>query len=594
MSDRSVCPILAILGFLSIALLDIVVIFSPATGYEVSIYESTPLIIWICVVFSIFAGIIILIDHVFTGKPETHHFWIVGFLLIILARFTLLYIPNFRGYFGWQGDHITHLGITMDILDSGSILNNYYPVTHTVLAETTLLTSLPIEFISLYSTAFFSVFYIIAIFILASVVFQDRRMQLLSLAAAGGIFFTSYDLLLMPNGWSMFLIPLLFFLYFKSKNSIKYKVLTILILITYPFFHPLSTVMVIEMLVVIGVLGILFSYMENRNSGFHSHFKKFPFLEVTLLSCIFLFWVLQFTRFEINVMSIYTAIILGGNIPSDPLADMSEKLLKANMGTIEFLFYTIKTMGSEAIYILFTVFATILVFAQYLKEKTFKETGMFASFLVITYLIGLMYLGYLLNIFSFLETLDPVRLQAFTVLFTPLCVAFIINHMLEKKNVSIARLCVILIIVASLLSIISIFPSPYTMQPNREITDMDMAGMNWILDYRDADTGFVCINSPPTRYADAIMGKTLSTQTMKWKYPIIPDHFGYDQNPSLGFSYTENQYAALTKMDRIMYSTVWESVGRFDDSDFVRLNADRNVNRIYDNGETEVYFITVV
>lgn len=594
MPARPTYTILAIFGFLSLALLDIVVLFFPARGYEISIYESTPIIVWLCVIFALFAGILIVIRHVFAGNTDTHHFWLVGFLLIIVARFSLLYIPNFRGYFGWQGDHITHLGMIMDIVESGSVLNNYYPVTHIVLAETHLLTALPIDFLSLYSTAFFSVFYIIALFVLASTVFQNKKMQLLAIAAAGGVFFSSYDLLLMPNGWSMFLIPFLLFLYFRSRNSLKYKVLTLLILVTYPFFHPLSTVMLIEMLVVIGVLGILFSSLENRNSGLNTNFKHFPFLEVLLLSCIFIFWVLQFSRFEINLMSIYTTIILGGSIPTDPLADMSEKLLKVDMGTIDFLLYTLKTMGSEAIYLLFTVLATILVFARYLKEKTFRGTGIFASFLIITYLIGIMYLGYLLNVFSFLESVDPVRFQAFAVLFTPLAVAFVISHLLEKKRHSIARVCVALILIASLLSIISIFPSPYILQPNREVTGMDMAGMDWILNTRDKDTGFVCINSPPTRYADAIMGKEQSSRIMKWKYPNIPDHFGYDQHPSLGYCYAENQYAALTKMDRIMYSTVWESVGRFDDKDFDRLNADRSVNRIYDNGETEVYYITVV
>jgi hypothetical protein len=594
MSARFPYTILATFGFLSIALMDIVLLFFPATGYELSIYESTPVIVWICVVFSLFAGILIIIRHVFAGETGTHHFWLVGLLLIIIARFNLLYIPNFRGYFGWQGDHITHLGLIADIAESGSILGNYYPVTHIVLAETHLLTELSNEFLSLYSTAFFSAFYIVAIFLLASAIFQDKKKQLLVLAAAGGVFFTAYDLLLMPNGWSMFLIPFLLFLYFRSNNSLKYKVLTVLILLTYPFFHPLSTVLVIEMFVVIGVLGILFSFIENRNSGFNTHFKHFPLLEILLLGGIFIFWVLQFSRFEANLMSIYTTIILGGSIPSDPMADISEKLLKINMGTIDFLFYTLKTMGSEAIYLIFTALATILVFAQYLREKNFRTTGMFASFLVITYLIGFMYLGYLLSVFSFLEALDPGRLQAFAVLFTPLAVAFVISYLLTKKRLHVARLCVALILVASLLSIISIFPSPYTLQPNREVTGMDMAGMDWILDCRNKDISFVCINSPPWRYADAIMGKEQSSQVMKRRYPIIPDHFGYDQNPSLGYCYVDNKYAALTKMDRIMYSSVWESVGRFDDADFERLNADRSVNRIYDNGETEVYYITVV
>lgn len=37
--------------------------FNPAHGYELSLYKSTPSIVWICLVFSIIGGVSIIYVH---------------------------------------------------------------------------------------------------------------------------------------------------------------------------------------------------------------------------------------------------------------------------------------------------------------------------------------------------------------------------------------------------------------------------------------------------------------------------------------------------------------------------------------------------
>jgi hypothetical protein len=69
------------------------------------------------------------------------------------------------------------------------------------------------------------------------------------------------------------------------------------------------------------------------------------------------------------------------------------------------------------------------------------------------------------------------------------------------------------------------------------------------------------------------------------------DHFGYANKTSLGSQYADNKYAAITRFDRVIYSTVWKEVGRFNDSDFEKLEQDFTVNKLYANGETDVYYV---
>jgi hypothetical protein len=101
--------------------------------------------------------------------------------------------------------------------------------------------------------------------------------------------------------------------------------------------------------------------------------------------------------------------------------------------------------------------------------------------------------------------------------------------------------------------------------------------------------------SPPDRFGDAILGAKSANLRNDLKYSSnIPDHFNYTNNNIFGRSIPNNSYIILTKMDRIIYSTVWDVVGRFNYGDFDKLESDYSSLKLYDNGETLVFYANAI
>jgi hypothetical protein len=121
---------------------------------------------------------------------------------------------------------------------------------------------------------------------------------------------------------------------------------------------------------------------------------------------------------------------------------------------------------------------------------------------------------------------------------------------------------------------------------------MDISGMTWLLNEKNEYFGCINIMSPPSRFADSILGiyATRNRPDMQVNQPF-KDHFGYQENNSLGEQYQDNKYAAITKMDRVIYSTVWEMVGRYNNDNFQQIEDDNTVNKLYSSRELDVYFV---
>jgi hypothetical protein len=71
---------------------------NPATGYELDIYTSTPLAIWILLGAAITIGAGIILHQLFTKGYERSNFWLIGLFVMVIARFGLLWIPHVSVY----------------------------------------------------------------------------------------------------------------------------------------------------------------------------------------------------------------------------------------------------------------------------------------------------------------------------------------------------------------------------------------------------------------------------------------------------------------------------------------------------------------
>ena len=171
--------------------------FNPAHGYELSLYNSTPPIVWISLIFSIFGGISIIMYIVHRNQSDYYNYCFLGLLILLFDRIILLYIPYIRGYYSWRGDNISHFGILKEILTFGHIPSDLvYPITHILLSELVYITGLSNEIIANHSTALISVFYVISIYLLATSSLVTKKEQILAVTSIAGVFFSGYDVYL--------------------------------------------------------------------------------------------------------------------------------------------------------------------------------------------------------------------------------------------------------------------------------------------------------------------------------------------------------------------------------------------------------------
>jgi len=593
MNNKIIVKSVLSIGLLFIAISGILLFYSPITGYEISIYDSTPAFVWTSLFFAIACGIGLIFYFVWNDERVSSVYWLLSIVLIIIARFELLYIPYLRGYITLRGDNISHIGHVVDVLKYSYIGDNSYPVTHILCSEISLMTSLPpISFIN-YMTALFSVFFVFSIYLLLKVTSIGRKGQFLAFAAAGGILFDQYNVYVMPNGWSLFFLPFTLYIALRTMECKTYSIVFVLLLIFSVFFHPLTYLTLIAIL----ILWAAFNYIL-KNSGFLADIFEISynrlFIVPIMLSVILFIWhILSYQKFVPNIHLLWESITSGGN--TVPIVQLGDTLNRINFDLLDFIELFIKMNGDEFIYLLFLVSALYLLVHQYVKYHQ-KICVNEAVFVAIPFLFGAVYAAYLLNLVPGLDSIGSARLLSFTMILTPLSAALVLNNYALNKNKIMAIAGLILILTASLLSIFSLYPSPYVFRANPGVTNTDMSGMEWAIDNKDGDYQILTILSPVTRFADAILGIHDRKIEFGKEDPTVIDHFGYNNSTHLGQYYDKTAYFSATKMDQIIYETIptYSTVGRFNYYDFVRLNQDITVDRLYHNGESFVCAINLM
>lgn len=102
----------------------------PATGYELSIYEAYPTILWVLLSINIFFSVYTIIRSCDTQSRNLYY----GYFSILLIETIILFLPIIRGYYSisrGEGDMHHHMFVASQILNSGYLpLTDYYPLMH--------------------------------------------------------------------------------------------------------------------------------------------------------------------------------------------------------------------------------------------------------------------------------------------------------------------------------------------------------------------------------------------------------------------------------------------------------------------------------
>ena len=561
----------------------------PTTGYELSIYESTPVYVWgILALSTLIALSLIFFSVIFDS--ENSRFWIIGLLILLLNRISVQWMPYIRGYYTLSGDQMSNIGYVIDVLNFGHTgLDNFYPITHILLAEISTISNFPPILLSNCSTAMMSAFCVISIYLLARLIFMDRKICILAVSAAASVLFSGYDLYLMPNGWSIHYIPFVFLLFFKSRETrkIEWIFLLILCLLVIPFFHPLTSVFFIFAFLIVGITdSVVRKYWHERPHEISLR-SSIPFVQILILSVAFITWITSFNLFRNNLRTLYLAITTGSG-PSF-LNELGVALSKLGMTGIDFMIFIIKSMGHNAIFLLIAVVA----FVVFVRKKGYKEkeNGKLMICFAVSGASILLYASYLTNLIPWLEAIGGSRLLAYAMIFTPIFSAWLFLRSISKKRFCSLKVVILVLIIftASTMSVLSIHPSPYTKVPGAQISKGDIKAVSWAFSEKEKEIEVSSILSSMRRYSHLLFGEIHGGEILPHLL-ITPDHFGYGIHENVGSAIGESRYIVINQIDLVAYTTVWSSVGRFSQKDFARLYCDPSIHKLYTSGYSEIWF----
>jgi hypothetical protein len=246
--------IIKIVAIACFILVDISLIFAhnaPATGYEPSIYGSTPLILWASIIVALICGLAIIIYSIY-NKLETGKALWTGFSLVLMFYVISISIYLIRGYYLWAagGDASTHLMFVKQVIDTGHASGGLiYPVTHIFTAQLFDLSNVDLISLDKLLPLYFSLIYVLVFYLLARSIFV-RKSEAVLATVIGCVFLLGYPNYT-PNYLANCLFPLFLFILIKlfDVKKLSWIFIAFTMVFLYPALHIIPTFIVIVMLI---------------------------------------------------------------------------------------------------------------------------------------------------------------------------------------------------------------------------------------------------------------------------------------------------------------------------------------------------------
>ena len=501
-----------------------------------------------------------------------------------------------RGYYSMSrggGDIYHHMLVANQILNSGYLpLTDIYPIMHIWLS---ILYNLVPDFIILIfilSIVFF-ILYVLSLHILGKTILGTKN---------GGIFISIFGIPLIfsfllysfiPFLFALFIIPLILYVYQKiTHNPIQknpFYICLIFLSLFIVFCHPMISVFLIIMF----SLFAFFELFKGWTTGRQSYIEAANI--VMIVSLTLLLWWLQF-RSLLDDLYLMASALLGQRAFTSIMENQISEVAISNASIWLVIDRFLKVYGPMFLYFSIALFFIFYMIYHYFQiKKIYEEDLIYSLQFCVAICIGIaLMVGYFV-------IAEPIRAASYGLVFaTILCGLFFYR---ERQRRGLITSITVIITIVCMLTIMTLYASPLNGLPNSALSYGDKNGIDWILEYPDAEIPLVKEELSINRYSEYYFGTTNATnyQFVIQYIEIIPSHFGYHTNSTLGdsFAYLPDSqlYMMTTEMMRLTPYAV--SVDRrnriksFTDSDFIRLKNDPSVNLLYSNNEFEVWKIAV-
>lgn len=565
-----------------------------ASGYEISIYNAYSSFFWFLFILTIIVGVSLTLFFIVKNSG----LWRYSLPVILIVDTVVLFLPTIRNYaFCALGgsDIFAHLARSKFILNTGHTMDgDFYPAMHILVATVDQLSLLnPAILVAILSWIFF-ILYILSLYSFGRAVFKDCKAAALLATVGTPLLFSFGHYAFYPFLFALFLFPLIFYIIHKVdglENRGAYYTSFIILSFFIVFCHPMIS------LILLITLGILYGYSQISNKcrlGFTGGFNILNM--IAIVGITFVFWYFQFNSIFRMGESVISAL-LGARDTDTIISYNLDMVSQSGAPLIRVIEGFIKIYGPVILYIVVALLFSAYLVNKILTKKRYVDKTIYVVFFLFSIAFGAaLTLGYFI-VFEF------IRATSFAIIMAIIMCgigfyALIKNTGTPNTKKIIILTFVIMLCSVSILSVLSVYRSPWTMSAGVHMTEMEISGLDWFLAKQDGSIPLYFIGyswNKYTRYFQELHQITVHQPRVITE--SIPHHFGYDQKQhltqSIDYSGDTGFYMATNEQLRQKYLAVldeWRSLNDYySEEDFARLNNDTTIMKLYVNNEWEIW-----
>lgn len=581
---------------------------TPTTGFEISIYQSTPVIFWISLILGYIVSItIILLQHKTTIPNLITK---AGYLLLFFCTTALSALFIIRGYLimNMNGDSATHLGNINSMIESGAI-TSLYPGDYILTVVTSLITEIStIELMNLHSLIFVGIF-IIGMYLLSREVFYQKYEHDICLIVT--CFFTIGSSYYMTGGFSLsmyvpyislfLMTPLILSLILKvmspEKRDTGIFIAVTILCIASVFYHILGSIILVGFLWATFCLMILWRIIKRRE---YQKILSSNILKTGLLGLITTFFIVLwgsakaglegkidkvisfFDKTESPAITPVPGVSVTPTTPDVPGTTLPEITPTIPTEPITVSPNTIET-GIEFVDGVLNSYVIPVLLGQYSLFDVLKNSTLLLGLLEISALCILLSIGLyvfkkvrvkqsVVPLFVFLAVVSgvfllgivvslsyqPSRVIVYVSLIGIIAITLVLSYLYTKfksgKNILLRGTSLTLIIVLGFgigsLGVFSYYPGVDTLSSSAQSTESMFSGMDVYLstmniEYETIGSGFV-----PHRYLNALYSTSTITQNGNTRYY---SNSNVPENPPDHFNYGYYPYLGNSFIENTYY-----------------------------------------
>ncbi len=546
-----------------------VALLTPATGYELSVYASTPVAVWILIALSSAISVAMLVKAART--PSADNRWMIALGVLVANGALVLLISVLRDYYAVGGDSLMHIGYVLDM--TGNLEwsdSNMYPAMHLPSVILSFLGVSPALSVGV-APALWYIFYVVTFYFLARFLWedhQDKGMVIVAVTLAAFLFVpVTAGLTGTTVALAFFPLTLLTVLRLRREFAARNVIDFLIVFIVSALLHPQA----IEML----MLSMGVSCFGGRN--------WVKMVVVTVLATAATVWWVGYW-FNLDVLG----LVMNGTMNGTGSGVVPDGLQYVGLPfqgiTLEGVEATRTIGGSDGMALLIQRFGVEIVLGAFavLCLPTKRVNVIATLFVVVNVLwVG----GWILNGATYGGFL--VRLMYWAPMLSILVATPYIHSLLPRWR---GIIMTAILIVMAVYPIFRVYQSPMTGLDSRQISHQEVKGATWIIENGDPDIYIDHLNSQRiSRYMAAIYGanKAHWNRSQYWlaKYePAVRGFLSYQDFESIGEAYDDDVYLVVTKHDRLL--------PRWDADQLHRIETDQAAKLMYADGdEYQVWYI---